>query len=136
MARLAREEFGLAHLVNVTLVEADAFTWVETCEQIFDLICVDLYVAGELVHGTLATPFLREIARLLTPGGTAAFNLFRTKRLPEQLHRLERVFLETTTYDLQGLEHTAPAFLRIDTEGLELTDDRTATNYQVHTAVR
>lgn len=102
VARLAREEFGLAHLDNVTLVEADAFTWVETCEQTFDLICVDLYVAGELVHGTLATPFLREIARLLTPGGTAAFNLFRTKRLHEQMHRLERVFHLAETIEIGG----------------------------------
>ncbi len=92
VARLAREEFGLAHLNNVALIEADAFVWVETCEETFDLICVDMYVAGELAHGTLATPFLRQIARLLTPGGTAAFNLFKTKRLDEQIHRLSRVF--------------------------------------------
>ncbi len=92
VARLAREEFGLAHLSNVELIEADAFTWVATCDETFDLICIDMYVAGEIVHGTLATPFLRQIARLLTPGGTAAFNLFKTKRLDEQVHRLSRVF--------------------------------------------
>src|SRR5262249_26459224 len=62
VARLAREEFGLAHLNNVELIEADAFTWIETCEEHFDLICVDMYVAGEIAHGTLATPFLRQIA--------------------------------------------------------------------------
>jgi spermidine synthase len=92
VARLAREEFGLDQLANVEVIEADAFAWVETCERAFDLICVDMYVAGELAHGTLATPFLRQIARLLTPGGIAAFNLFKTKRLPEQIHRLSRVF--------------------------------------------
>jgi spermidine synthase len=92
VARLAREEFGLAHLDNVELVEADAFTWVTTCTETFDLICVDMYVAGEIAHGTLATPFLRQIAALLTPGGIAAFNLFRTKRITEQTQRLERVF--------------------------------------------
>lgn len=92
VARLAREEFGLAHMAHVTLVEADAFAWVTACAGSFDLICVDMYVAGEIAHGTLATAFLREIARLLTPGGTAAFNLFKTKRLPEQIHRLSRVF--------------------------------------------
>ena len=92
VAQLARTEFGLAALTNVALIEADAFAWVATCEQSFDLICVDMYVAGVLVHGTLATPFLREIARLLTPGGIAAFNLFKTKRLPTQRHRLEHIF--------------------------------------------
>jgi spermidine synthase len=102
VARLAREEFGLTQLSNVTLIEADAFEWVEICDESFDLICVDMYVAGELVHGTLATPFLRQIARLLTPGGTAAFNLFRTKRIGEQLHRLERVFNINERIDIGG----------------------------------
>jgi spermidine synthase len=92
VARLARDEFGLRRLTNVTLIEADAFAWVATCDRAYDLICVDMYVAGEIAHGTLETAFLRQIARLLTPGGVAAFNLFKTKRLPSQLHRLERVF--------------------------------------------
>ncbi len=102
VARLARQDFGLQALANVTLVEADGFAWVAACEQSFDLICVDMYVAGEIVHGTLATPFLRDVARLLTPGGIAAFNLFKTKRLPEQLHRLERVFHITDQVQIGG----------------------------------
>lgn len=102
VARLAREEFGLQHLTNVTLIEADAFAWVASCEATFDLICVDMYVAGEIAHGTLATPFLREIERLLTPGGIAAFNLFKTKRIGEQLHRLSRVFNIAERIDIGG----------------------------------
>lgn len=82
VVQLACEEFGLATMDNLTLIQADAFDWVSTCDQSFDLICVDMYVAGDLAHGTLATPFLRQIATLLTPGGTAAFNLFRSNRLP------------------------------------------------------
>ena len=92
VAKLAREEFGLQHLANVTLIEADAFDWVTTCTETFDLICVDMYVAGEIAHGTLATAFLRQVERLLTPGGIAAFNLFTTKRLEQHIHRLSRVF--------------------------------------------
>ncbi len=92
IVRLSREEFGLSALTNVTIIEADAFTWVDSCDQTFDLICVDLYVAGNLVHGTLATPFLRQLASLLIPGGIVTFNLFRTRRIPEQLHRLQHIF--------------------------------------------
>lgn len=102
IARLSREEFGLAELGNVQVIEADAFNWVETCTESYDLICVDMYVAGEIVHGTLATPFLRQIARLLTPGGIAAFNLFRTRRIPEQRHRLERVFNIDDVIEIDG----------------------------------
>jgi len=89
---LAQIEFGVRHLTNVNLIAADAFAWIETCTAAYDLICVDMYVAGEIAHGILATPFLRQIERLLIPGGTATFNLFKTKRLQEQVHRLSRVF--------------------------------------------
>lgn len=102
VAQLAQEEFGLAELPNVALVVADAFAWIETCEQTFDLICVDLYVAGEIAHGTFATAFLRQIARLLTPGGIATFNLFKSRRVPAQIHRLERVFNVVDRFDIEG----------------------------------
>lgn len=106
VAVLARDEFGLAALPNVELVVADAFAWVaaapDSATQRFDLICVDLYVAGEMAHGVFATAFLRQIAMLLTPGGIAAFNLFKTKRIPEQLHRLGRVFNVIDQIDIGG----------------------------------
>lgn len=102
VARLARDDFGLGALPHVTLIVADAFEWVKTCEETFDLICVDMYVGGEIAHGTLATQFLRTIAHILTPGGIAAFNLFQTKRLSEQTHRLERVFTIVDRVDTGG----------------------------------
>lgn len=99
---LARESFGLDALAGLEIVEADAFDWVAaqfdaTSALIepatrFDLICVDLFEAGRLVVGTLATPFLRQLAALLTPTGMISINLMVTGRTPEQLHRLRRVF--------------------------------------------
>lgn len=99
---LARDLFGLDTLPHLRVVEADAFAWVAAQvgperqqpgdTERFDLICVDLFEAGRLVAGTLATAFLRQIAALLTPSGVATFNLMVTGRTPEQLHRLRRVF--------------------------------------------
>jgi spermidine synthase len=91
IARLARGRFGLDRLAQVQVLEADAFEFVETCGATFDLVCVDLYVGGRMEHGVLGAAFLRQIARLLAPDGTAVFNLWSSKYLPDQLRRVERV---------------------------------------------
>jgi spermidine synthase len=92
----ARRAFGLDALAGLEVVEADAFAWVEehasSRPASFDLICIDLFEGGRLVPGTLARPFLRQVATLLESSGTLTINLMRTARLPEQLHRLESVF--------------------------------------------
>ena len=115
---LARDLFGLDTLPGLRVVVADAFEWVaaqftadgaltvdtggaDEAER-FDLICVDLFEAGRMVAGTLATPFLRQIAALLTAGGVASFNLMVTGRTPEQLHRLRRVFTVEREQRLRG----------------------------------
>jgi spermidine synthase len=90
VAWLARREFGLDRLPNVRVVVADAFTFVRDCRDQFDAICVDLYVAGTMAHGVLAAPFLRDIARLLSAEGVAAFNLWRSPYLGDQFRRLSR----------------------------------------------
>ncbi len=109
---LAREAFGLDALPGLSVVQADAFSWVaerfDLAGQLlpdaarYDLICVDLFEAGRLVAGTLATPFLRQIAALIAPGGGACVNLMVTGRTPEQLHRLRRVFSVTRERRLRG----------------------------------
>ncbi len=87
---LARHEFGLASLPNLEIVVEDAFRFVRTCEQRFDHICVDLYTAGKMAHGVFGAPFLQDIIGLLEPGGTVAFNLWRSPYLTDQLRRLRR----------------------------------------------
>lgn len=101
----ARLEFGLDDLPHLSLIEADAFTWIEVragapqlsgaepVSEHYDLICIDLFEAGRLVAGALTTRFLRQVAALLTPGGVATINLMVTGRTNEQIHRIERVFV-------------------------------------------
>ena len=87
---LARHEFGLSAMPHLKIEVADAFTYVRKCKERFDVICVDLYVAGKMAHGVLGGAFLRDIARCLTPNGIAAFNLWRSPYLPDQIRRLAR----------------------------------------------
>jgi spermidine synthase len=97
VAYLARGEFGLGELPHVRIVEADAFTYVRQSKERFDFICVDLYVAGKMAYGVLGGSFLRDVARILTPNGTATFNLWRSPYLPDQLRRLARALDVRTT---------------------------------------
>jgi SAM-dependent methyltransferase len=103
---VARAEFGLDAIPQLEVIEADAFAWVEAASTaspgVYDLVCLDLFEAGRLALGTLATPFLRQIAALLAPGGTLTVNLMVTARTPDQLHRLQRVFAITRELRLRG----------------------------------
>jgi SAM-dependent methyltransferase len=103
---VARGEFGLDALAQLHIEEADAFAWVEAaCAREpggYDLICLDLFEAGRLTLGALATPFLRQLALLLAPGGTLTVNLMVTARTPDQLQRLRRVFLLRRELRLRG----------------------------------
>lgn len=111
---VARSDFGLDALNRLSIVEADAFAWVAEHAASepggFDLICLDLFEAGRLAPGTLATAFLRQLALLLAPGGTLTVNLMVTARTPEQLHRLRRVFEPQRELRLRGnlVVHATP----------------------------
>ncbi len=102
----ARAALGLDAIPHLTAVEADAFGWVaeHAASQpgTFDLVCLDLFEAGRLALGALATPFLRQIAALLAPGGTLTINLMVTARTPDQIHRLRRVFHVKRELRLRG----------------------------------
>ena len=88
---IGQAELGLT-LPHLEVVIADAFAFVAGCRRRFGYIGVDLYRGAVMPHGVLARPFLRRLAALLEPPGIVVFNLFASRRLPEQVHRLERVF--------------------------------------------
>lgn len=133
---VARLDFGLDDVPGLTVVEADAFAWVPehavTEPGAYDLICLDLFEAGRLALGTLATPFLRQIAALLAPGGTLTVNLMVTGRTPEQLHRVRRVFAVTRKLRLRGnlVVHAQPLVEEDGDFPAEETEDREGNDTQ------
>jgi spermidine synthase len=102
----ARAELGLDAIAGLRVVVEDAFVWVPVAAEqepsSYDYVCLDLFEAGRLTLGTLATGFLRQVATLLAPGGTLAVNLMVTRRTSEQLHRLARVFELASTVPVRG----------------------------------
>jgi spermidine synthase len=110
----ARAEFDLDAIARLAVVVADAFAWVPLAAAqepgTFDYICLDLFEAGRLAQGALATAFLRQVAALLAPGGSLAVNLMVTGRTPEQLRRLQHVYHVERTIRVRGniVAHARP----------------------------
>ena len=111
---LARTEFALDDVPRLAIIETDAFAWVAAQSGAqagrYDLVCMDLFEAGRLAQGALATAFLRQVAALLAPDGTFTINLMVTARTEDQIHRLRRVFTITRDLRLRGnrILHAVP----------------------------
>jgi len=89
---LARHHFGLDAIPNLHVILGDAIEVTAQLDGPFDYIGVDLYVGGAIATGALRASFLRAVAAQLAPGGVVYINLVRTRRLPQQLRQIERVF--------------------------------------------
>jgi len=103
----AYAELGLGGIPRLAVVVADAFGWVATqamssAPEHHDLICLDLFEGGRLTLGALGTPFLRQVAALLAPGGLLTVNLLANARTPDHLRRLEHVFVVERVLSLYG----------------------------------
>jgi len=92
--QLARSAFGINERA-ARIVEADAFNFIEKEAGPFDYVAVDLF-DGDIPARIFGRPFLRNVKRVLTPGGCAAINFFRDRRTASRLHRLETVFPRVT----------------------------------------
>ena len=103
---LAHGRMGLGALKQLSIIEADVFPWVAAqareAPARYDYIAHDLYVGARMVPGALGTPFLRQVATQLRPGGYLAINLVRTRRLEDQVARLRRVYEIAARLETQG----------------------------------
>ncbi|MFN8521756.1 MAG: hypothetical protein U0821_01455 [Chloroflexota bacterium] len=75
---------------SLSVVEADAFGFVQNATGPYDLICIDLYRGERLAAAITHLPFLRRIRELLAPGGDAVFNLFLDRSAIARTDRIRR----------------------------------------------
>lgn len=85
-------EAGWLQLPGLNLVQQDAFVYVQSCTDRFDYAALDLYDGRQFVGRALTQPFLRRLARLLTPPGLLVINLFDDNLTATRLARLARIF--------------------------------------------
>jgi spermidine synthase len=79
---------GWLPVCGVEIVVADAFDYVQTADERFDYIAVDLFRGDRLSRRAFGKPFLRRLRALLEPRGRLAVNMFRDQR---ELQRVERI---------------------------------------------
>jgi len=91
MIEMAHEFFGLP-LDGMAIFHDDAFDFILRAEGAYDYVAVDLFDAGAVPARVFSRPFLRAVKAKLEPGGLAAINFFKDRRLSERKHRLETVF--------------------------------------------
>ena len=81
---------------NITVYTTDAQIFVNQHEEIYDLICVDLFVDDIIPNKFQTTKFLQSVKKLLSPKGVVMYN--RLSRTDEDLKKtkafLEEIFKE------------------------------------------
>ena len=78
---------SLAHVVY-----ADAFDYVAACQERFDYIAIDLFRGERLLGRAMTRPFLGRVRSLLHAPALLAVNMFRDRRSPVRIARLEALF--------------------------------------------
>ena len=88
---IARRDFGL-ELDNLGIVIGDAFDYVESAQDQFDLILVDLYHGPRPASGMVSRPSSTASAGCFGPRGQAVFNLYSGYLNEDRLGRLRKAF--------------------------------------------
>ncbi|TSC89009.1 MAG: hypothetical protein G01um10145_718 [Microgenomates group bacterium Gr01-1014_5] len=91
-------EMGKKHLqlasVNINVVIADAWEWVETAKGKkgvkYDLVLVDLFNGSKIPEKFYREKFIRSIQKILAPGGVATFNHLYSFIEKETAHKLQK----------------------------------------------
>ena len=88
---VARDEFDL-NLDNLQIIIGDAFEFVDTCQDRFDLIFVDLYHGSRPAPGMVSRPFLDGLLRIRERHGQVIYNLYSAYLNEKRLARLRATF--------------------------------------------
>jgi spermidine synthase len=75
VVRIAKEEFGIATSDHLRIIESDAYTFVESSEELFDLIIVDLFIDDRVPEKFYSRDFCERILKLSAQNGKIIFNL-------------------------------------------------------------
>ncbi len=86
---------------RVQLLHADGAQYVQECSERFDVVVLDLTdpVSGGPAEALFDEPFLRQVQRVLTPGGVMAMQcgslVFQPDEVRQTHHRLASIFATT-----------------------------------------
>lgn len=75
--KIAEKEFNLHKFGNLTIIEANAFDFVSTSEEKYDLIIVDVFIQDKIPVEFFGEDFLSKTISLLNPNGRLVYNTMR-----------------------------------------------------------
>ena len=87
---------------GLDIVVCDAFEFVETYQERFDYVAVDLFRGPRMPGRIFGKPFLRRVRRLLEPHGWLAVNLFRDRHQADRVNRIAVFFDVRNQIDVGG----------------------------------
>lgn len=87
VVRLGKAYFGLEEGPQLKIEIGDAISYVQQCQERFDMVVVDLFVDAEVPPAACSPDFLLRMADLLEPRGLLVFN--RLAHEPELLQHTE-----------------------------------------------
>lgn len=72
--RLGAAHFGLRSGPQMEIVLADATEYIHACEDVFDMVVVDLFIDDQVPEAACTEAFLHRVVALLADGGVLVFN--------------------------------------------------------------
>lgn len=105
VVRLAGEYFGVQSGGNVRILTADAFAFVASTTDRYDLILMDAFLRPSSDTDTTGVPtrlktvaFLGRLKQLLNPGGVVAFNINEHDRMADDIAAVAAAFGGVAVY--------------------------------------
>ncbi|MCX7745137.1 MAG: class I SAM-dependent methyltransferase [Flavobacteriales bacterium] len=80
MIQIAQEEFQIETLGNITIIQADAATWVPNCFEQFAIIVIDVFIDDLVPEFIQSTDFLKKIKQILLPNGRLFINTIQREK--------------------------------------------------------
>lgn len=97
MIKLGKKYFHIHQIPQLSIINTDAFEWLNHNHQKYDLILIDLFVKGEFPQKAQSTQFFHTIKSTLTPQGTAVFNRLVLTGQKHQAKQFKRHLEQTFT---------------------------------------
>lgn len=113
VVRLAAEYFGVRSEGPVRIHTADAFAFIESTADRYDVILMDAFLRPSADTDVTGVPtrlktvaFLGQLKRALAPGGVVAFNVNEHDTMADDLAAIAEVFGTPATYRCPPAENT------------------------------
>jgi tRNA A22 N-methylase len=105
---LAQTEFNIAQYQPWQIFEADAYTYLQDCTKLYELIVVDLFIGNEIPLKFCSAEFARLLNNQLLIGGKIIFNTMEETMPKPLLSKLKEEFtkLHLTTQIIAGVSYS------------------------------